>query len=471
MSGLHEDPSVHVLPATPAEALSVLGPARDPAAPLHRVETVGPPVLEVATLWQDTVLDVRHLAAGRALTLGVGADLDLPAADLPAPQLALFVVEGDRTLARLCPRWAGWRERGGRREPLAEVMAAAPEVEPGVREVEVQPGDQLLVEVGPVGLLARLAAPGARVAGRVSTEVDVPFVGIMSSAIALAALLSVAISAAPPPVQESVVAIPDRFAEVFLAAQEPPAQPRAEVSTRPDAGEGKRRAGEEGKAGRERGKRQASGQRADRRQLDREIAEDAGVLGFLADAGELGGVFDAGVNHDLRAGIGGLHAAVGVQMGTGYGDVNRGPGGGGTEIGSFTGAGTRGRGDGSSGDFAGGGELGPKRDGGVRPQGEPIVIGGLDRSLIDAAVKRHLSQIRYCYQRQLARDPSLQGKITVQFTIASDGAVSRSRIKSSSMGSAEVEGCISDRFLRMQFPQPSGGGIVIVSYPFMFSPG
>ena len=27
------------------------------------------------------------------------------------------------------------------------------------------------------------------------------------------------------------------------------------------------------------------------------------------------------------------------------------------------------------------------------------------------------------------------------------------------------------RFLKMQFPEPKGGGIVIVSYPFVFSPG
>ena len=39
------------------------------------------------------------------------------------------------------------------------------------------------------------------------------------------------------------------------------------------------------------------------------------------------------------------------------------------------------------------------------------------------------------------------------------------------MGSASVEQCVVGRFMRMQFPQPKGGGIVIVSYPFLFSPG
>jgi len=39
------------------------------------------------------------------------------------------------------------------------------------------------------------------------------------------------------------------------------------------------------------------------------------------------------------------------------------------------------------------------------------------------------------------------------------------------MGSPAVEQCINGRFLRFQFPQPKGGGIVIVSYPFLFAPG
>ena len=34
-----------------------------------------------------------------------------------------------------------------------------------------------------------------------------------------------------------------------------------------------------------------------------------------------------------------------------------------------------------------------------------------------------------------------------------------------------VENCVVGRFMRMQFPSPKGGGIVIVSYPFIFSAG
>ena len=102
--------------------------------------------------------------------------------------------------------------------------------------------------------------------------------------------------------------------------------------------------------------------------------------------------------------------------------------------------------------------------------GDPIILGALDRRLIDEVIKRHINQVRYCYQRELAKNPALGGKIVVKFTIAPDGSVRQANVKSSSMNSAPVQNCIVGRFMRMQFPEPKGGGIVIVSYPFLFSP-
>ena len=44
-------------------------------------------------------------------------------------------------------------------------------------------------------------------------------------------------------------------------------------------------------------------------------------------------------------------------------------------------------------------------------------------------------------------------------------------VKTSDIGSSSVDKCVVNRFYSMQFPKPKGGGIVIVSYPFIFSPG
>jgi TonB family protein len=116
--------------------------------------------------------------------------------------------------------------------------------------------------------------------------------------------------------------------------------------------------------------------------------------------------------------------------------------------------------------------MGPKGEGGIGTVGgDPIIVGSLDRSLIDEVIKRHMNQIRYCYQRELTKNPSLGGKIVVKFVIAKDGTVSKANIKETTMGNPAVEECVLGRFRRMQFPKPKGGGIVIVSYPFLFSPG
>ncbi len=143
---------------------------------------------------------------------------------------------------------------------------------------------------------------------------------------------------------------------------------------------------------------------------------------------------------------------------------------------------------GGGGDVLGLGSLGPSGTGsgpnhggdgfgdkGVGDPGvtarDPIMTPGLARSVVGEVVQRHLSQIRYCYQRELQSDPSLMGAVTISFTIAGDGSVARAKTAKSTLGDAAVERCIADRFLQMTFPAPQGSGIVMVRYPFVFSPG
>jgi len=57
----------------------------------------------------------------------------------------------------------------------------------------------------------------------------------------------------------------------------------------------------------------------------------------------------------------------------------------------------------------------------------------------------------------------------VKFVIAKDGSVSSASTKASTLNNPIVEKCINARFMRMRFPSPKGGGIVIVSYPFVFN--
>lgn len=152
-----------------------------------------------------------------------------------------------------------------------------------------------------------------------------------------------------------------------------------------------------------------------------------------------------------------------------YQAKGEGRGGGGNAL-SIGGIGTKGRGTGASGSGSGTGRLERSAAIGIGGGEETVVQGSLDPALIEAVIKHHLTPIKYCYERELLKKPDLRGKLVVQFVIGADGQVSGVKIKSSTLNDAEVEACVADRFRKMRFPQPSGGGIVTVNYPLLFSP-
>ena len=80
----------------------------------------------------------------------------------------------------------------------------------------------------------------------------------------------------------------------------------------------------------------------------------------------------------------------------------------------------------------------------------------------EQAVQRKPDNANYQYD--------LGGRIMVQFTIAASGHVIASVLQNSTMSNARVENCTVQAVRRWEFPKPLGGGIVIVSYPFVLTP-
>ncbi len=97
-----------------------------------------------------------------------------------------------------------------------------------------------------------------------------------------------------------------------------------------------------------------------------------------------------------------------------------------------------------------------------------VTLGVLEKSQIDDVIKSDMRAIEKCYRRRLAVDPSLHGKLTVKFVIQRDGTVSSAVVKSTTVPDPEVGTCVLEQFMGFVFPAPTGGGIVIVSYPFVF---
>jgi len=102
---------------------------------------------------------------------------------------------------------------------------------------------------------------------------------------------------------------------------------------------------------------------------------------------------------------------------------------------------------------------------------ETVVMGGLDRSVIDEYIRRHMPQLRACYEQQLnSATGRLAGRIATRFVISGTGRVSQAGVTTSSIGNAKVEGCVLGVLKNIVFPEPLGGGTVEVDYPFSFTP-
>lgn len=94
--------------------------------------------------------------------------------------------------------------------------------------------------------------------------------------------------------------------------------------------------------------------------------------------------------------------------------------------------------------------------------------GSISREEVAAVINQHLREVQYCYEKTLLKDPGLSGKLVLEWVIDTDGAVGRVKEKLSTLRNPEVSSCISTSLKRWTFPKPRGG-IVIVSYPFIFN--
>jgi len=80
---------------------------------------------------------------------------------------------------------------------------------------------------------------------------------------------------------------------------------------------------------------------------------------------------------------------------------------------------------------------------------------------VERAVTSRAALLRSCYQRELAKVPTLAGRLQVRITVTADGKVSRLEQLASNLGSPGVEACVRDRLTSLVFRQPAGGGVIV----------
>jgi len=89
---------------------------------------------------------------------------------------------------------------------------------------------------------------------------------------------------------------------------------------------------------------------------------------------------------------------------------------------------------------------------------------------VQRKVSGRAAAIRACYEMQLQLKPDLAGKVTLQWIIDLTGRVNGVKVVDNTTGNSKLQDCIAKIIGKIHF-QPPQGGMCIIRWPFVFSPG
>jgi MYXO-CTERM domain-containing protein len=99
--------------------------------------------------------------------------------------------------------------------------------------------------------------------------------------------------------------------------------------------------------------------------------------------------------------------------------------------------------------------------------GVATVQGALAPEVIHRVAQRHINEVRFCHEQQLAFQPGLSGRVETRFVISAAGTVQTSMIASSTLAQPRVEMCIAQATRRWSFP--ASDGVASVTLPFILT--
>jgi hypothetical protein len=472
---------------------------QSPPLEARELEDAGSAV-EIVIIWGElSVLHVAHLTPPRAFYLGAAPDTDFVIGEecLGSSRLPL-VLESQGDLCVVFGRDANADiELDGALitlEELAEQDRLRPVPDTaGARSFPLQRGISVRIALGDFTFIVRSVPPAQRIATVRPTEpVWRRSRWTIASAAAHLGLLGLCYFLPPSSSALSMDSLDtdSRLVKYAIDAREsPPEEVPTWLAGGAASGGGDRAADDDGEAG-ERDKPKthhklavasATAQPSTSREVTVKTAASAGIIGILRASvtGASTSPFDRAraLSVDPEDVLGKLFGDVyGVSGGKGgLSMIGTGRGGGGNAVGSIGmgGIGTRGRGDGDGDGYGLGEGVGSYRRRSERVprirQGVPDLHGSLSKELIRREIGRHINEVRFCYESQLISQPDLQGRVAIKFIIAPTGAVMNAVVDQTDVGSPKVESCIAAAVRRMSFPAPEGGGLVIVTYPFLLS--
>ncbi len=491
----------------------------DPEAYQYGIVASGPPVssdevesgetaVEVVVMWGKQVLHVEHLEPGRSFYVGEPEGKEpadyLIGSNVLGTNRMPVTIPGGPTVAAVIPQGAtGSVTVGDQTMSIADLRSQG-KLQPcsamsGAEQYPVPQGATVKVEFKGFAFVTKPVMAGKKVGGGVNIDWQ-PLFYVFGSMTIFGVLL-ILMYFSPGRMSGLNLDMLDTDSRLVQYLMEPPETEEEEAPEWEDeseqqddeGGKGKRHKGEEGAMGKKEAQKtnnrfaiegpedNQDPQMA--REEAREQARNAGIIGTLR---AMQGAWNSptspfgaatALGNDPTSALGAL---MGDQIGenAGFGGLGlrgTGRGGGGTGEGTI-GLGNLGTighgGGGGSGNGYGRGAGGFRGRSARVPRirsGNAEVRGSLSREVIRRVIRRHINEVKFCYEQELNARPDLEGRVTVRFIISPTGAVQNAVTQATTLRNQRVESCITSAVRRWTFPAPDGGGVVIVNYPFMLS--
>lgn len=477
-----------VMRSTPAPAARktrslVAAHIREPLPP-EALPTQDAKVLQVQLLWGDQLMSVQHFRDGVPVTIGEAKKNFFHVFESEVGARHVLAVARGGLYELRVPESAGVIVTHNGDVRTKDGLRAEGKLTASGKEHTYTLGlhDRAEVSLGTLTFVVRYVKPSPAVPVNTLAEADFTWfkiagISFVAAGAFLAAMLLTPRTEAPS--SDDIFASQQRVAKFLV-------QPTKPIDTKvldrlKGVEEGAKAKGEEGKFGKEEAKKAEADPskpgtnivNKNKREQDRKVVGQVGLLGAMKNL--KGGASDVfgpgGLGTGINNALGGLKSGAGLGDAQGVGGLGSrgsGTGGGGTALG-LGGLGTKGNGRGAGGsggiDLAGRGKSVTK----IVP-GKTTVVGGLDKDVIAKIIRSHQNEIKYCYETELNKNPSLAGKVAVAFTIDPAGAVAEANVTETTLNSSAAENCMLSRIRRWKFPEPKGGGVVAVTYPWLFSP-
>ncbi len=478
-----------VIPA--AAPAPVAAPVAEAAPVVRTVRKVkkssGPQGLGLRFSWGDQRVGEYFLAPGvkRVFSVGSAAGVDFIMGDskLGAPRFEVVRSDGQSFTVRFTGKMKGELTRKGETQDLKAVIESGKASHEGdAYTLTLDAEDFLWVDLGGVTLEAMYQPVPKPAVAPLGESLDYTALNILLLLMFVATTFVIAaanhmgdgdeyadeLSADNARIAKLIIKPPEAQKNKFLERL------NQQKEAKKQSGEmAAKRSGEEGKMGKKDGPKSnnRTAPKGDPSKKDEARALTAKIFG--SGKGGISTVFGSnGLGGDLKGAMGNMFGPKTGDAG-GFGGLGlRGGGGGGGGTGNtigIGGIGTKGRGGGTGSYGSGVGVLGGKQsvDVGISSS-EAEVMGSLDKELIRKVIQMNIGQIRYCYESLLNRYPKLGGRVMVKFIITATGSVASSNVASSTASNADLETCVAGRVRTWKFPEPKGGGVVVVTYPFNF---